>query len=214
MNLLRAVRATKVLVLAFSLAMPVGLPAAAADGLPEVQTRVRHKEFKHRPPHHAFRKKHGDDRFFAGHKFAGQRRHRSVTTGIDGFSAIASGDLFDVQTRTRHVRLKDRRFHFARRDRKGRPRIIIVGGGYAPDAYGGYDLPSVIPGLGTYAGSLSAYREQGNGIYFSRAGSYRYVAENGTDAYAPAKRAKIIVVTPQTSASACSWEAGVCVVRP
>lgn len=206
MNLLRAVHATKVLVLACALAMPVSLPAAAGDGLSQAQTRVRHIQFKHRPPHHALRKEHGGRRFLAGH-----RRHRSVMTSIDGFS---SGDFSGVRTRTRHIRLKDHRSHFVRRDRKSGPLIVIVSGGYAPGSYGGYDLPSVIPDLGTYAGNLSAYRDQGNGIYFSQAGRYRYVAETGIDAAPPAKRAKIITVTPQTIASACSWEEGVCVVRP
>ncbi|MCG5481658.1 MAG: hypothetical protein KK478_21920, partial [Ensifer alkalisoli] len=127
--------------------------------------------------------------------------------------------LFSVDTKTRHIRLKDRRHRFSRRDRKALPRVIVIGG-YAPlsygshVAYGSYDVPSVIPGIGTYAGNLSAYRDEGNGIYFSRAGSYGYIAENGFDAQAPDKRAKIIIVTPGVSASACSFEAGVCVVRP
>ncbi|OHV83399.1 hypothetical protein [Ensifer sp. LCM 4579] len=213
MFLLRAVHATKVLVLAASLAMPVGLPAAAEDGLAQVQTRVRHNHFNYRPPHHAFRKRHDHHRFFAG-----KQRHRSVTTSI-GFSSIGSRDLFSVGTRTRHVRLKDRRHHFARRDGKAFPRVIVIGDyppfDYgSPVAYGNYDVPSVIPGLGTYAGNLSAYRDEGNGIYFSRSGNYGYIAENGFYARAPGKRAKIIVVTPGTNASACSFEAGVCVVRP
>ncbi|HXV29181.1 MAG TPA: hypothetical protein VD840_02515, partial [Sinorhizobium sp.] len=169
----------------------------------------RHVRIHDHAPHHLWRKALGHHRFFAG-----QRRHRSIMTGIDGFSSIAAGDFSRVQTRTRHVRLKDRR-HFARRDRNGGPRIIIIGGGYAPDySYGGYDLPSVVPGLGTYAGNLSAFRDEGNGIYFSRTGDYRYLAESSFDAAPPAKRAKVIIVSPQTNALACSWEAGVCVVRP
>jgi len=213
MNLLQAFHATKVLVLACALAMPAGLPAAADDGLAGVQTQVRHIRSKHRPPGHAFRKNDNHHRFFAG-----DRRHRSVTTAIDGFSSTGSRDLFSVRTKTRHVRLQDRRHHFARRDRKGFPRVIVIGGGYAP-IYGSYDadLPSVIPGIGTYAGDLSAYEEVGNGIYFRRTLDYRYVAENDFyDFYdsPPMKRAKIIFVTPKTNASACSFEAGVCVIRP
>ncbi|MCA1492611.1 hypothetical protein [Sinorhizobium alkalisoli] len=216
MFLLRAVHATKVLVLAVSLAMPVGLPATAGDGLAQVQTRVRHNQFKHRPLHHAFRKPHDRHRFLAG-----KRRQRSVTTSI-GFSSIGSRDLFSVDTKTRHIRLKDRRHRFSRRDRKALPRVIVIGG-YAPlsygshvgyDSYDSYEVPSVIPGIGTYAGNLSAYRDEGNGIYFSRASSYGYIAENGFYPQAPGKRAKIIVVTPGTNASACSFESGVCVVRP
>lgn len=206
MNLLQAVHATKVLLLACALAMPAGLPAAAGSGLPEVQSRVRHVRIHDRIPPHALRKKHGHHRFFAG-----QRRHRSV------FSGFPSTDLRDfprIQSRTRHIRLKDRRHHFARRGRYGEPRLIIIGGGYAPGSYGSYDLPSVVPGLGTYAGDLSAFVDEGNGIYFSRSGGYRYLADDRLYAAPPTKRAKVITVSPRISASACSWEAGVCVVRP
>src|SRR5215217_1947123 len=34
--------------------------------------------------------------------------------------------------------------------------------------YGGDGFPSPVPGIGTYAGGLSAWRDPGNGIYFSR----------------------------------------------
>lgn len=206
MNLLQAFHATKVLVLACALAMPVGLPAAGQD-FPNVQTRVRHISFKDRAPSHAWHKRHGG-RFSANHK-----RHRSVMTSVDRLPPIASADFSRVETRTRHIRLKDRRHPFGRRHREARPRIIIIVGGYAP-TFGNYDGPSVIPGLGTYAGNLSAYAEEGNGIYFRRNRSYRYVAENDFHGDAPMKRAKIIFVTPKTNASACSFEAGVCVIRP
>ncbi len=212
MNLLRAVHATKVLLLAFTLAVPVGLPAEAGsgDGLPEVQTRVRHVRLKHGPSHHAWRKTQHHHRHFAGH-----RRHRSVNSSIDDFSSFETGGLADIQTRTRHIRRKHWPFHFARRDRDRGPVIFIYdAGSYSGDMDGGYNFPSWIPGLGTYAGNLSAYQQPGNGIYFSQGGSYSYFAENGVEPSPPAERPKIIVVSPQTNASACSWEHGICVVRP
>lgn len=214
MNLLRAIHATKVLVLAVTLALPFGLPASAGngDGLPNVETRVRHVRLKHRPTHHTWHKAR-HHRHFAGH-----RRHRSVNTSIDDFASFGAGGLGDVQIRTRHVRRKHWPSHFARRDRNRGVFVVIDGRGYGAGGYsgaidGGYDFPSVVPGLGTYAGSLSAYQEPGNGIYFSQAGSYSYFAENGPET-APAERPKIIVVSPQANASACSWEQGVCVIRP
>ncbi len=95
--------------------------------------------------------------------------------------------------------------------------VIISRGGYPSagyDSYGNYDFPTPIPDIGTYAGGLSAYRDEGNGIYFSRDGGYSYLAGDTVAAGPTSKRAKIIVVSPQVNASACSWEHGVCVVRP
>ncbi|OAP39067.1 hypothetical protein AU381_08155 [Sinorhizobium glycinis] len=216
MNLLRGVHATKVLLLAFTLAMPVGLPATAGSGncLPQVETRVRHVRLKHRPPHHAWRKAHDYRRHFAGH-----RRHRSVKSSIDDFSSFETGGLGDVQTRTRHIRRKHWPSHFARRDHNRGRVIFIYGGNYRAGRYSGeidgsYDFPSGIPGLGTYAGNLSAYQQPGNGIYFRQAGSYSSFAGDGLETVPPAESPKIIVVSPQTDDSACSWEQGVCVVRP
>ncbi|WP_081158934.1 hypothetical protein [Ensifer aridi] len=214
MNLLRAVHATKVLVLAFALAMPVSVPVRADDnsGFGNVETRTRHIRLKHRLPHHAWRRWHGGHRFFAG-----RRRHRSVMSGFDDFPAFSSQGLPEVQTRTRHVRLKHRWPQYARRKWKHGAVIIINGGGYGSadyGSYGSYDFPTPIPDIGTYAGGLSAFREEGNGIYFSRDGGYRYAAEDFVGIAPPSKRAKIIIVSPQTNASACPWEHGVCVVRP
>ncbi len=52
MDLSRMIRTTKVLVVAFALAMPAGLPARAAesDGFRNVETRTRHVRIKHRSP--------------------------------------------------------------------------------------------------------------------------------------------------------------------
>ncbi|MDW9639158.1 hypothetical protein [Sinorhizobium meliloti] len=207
MDLSRMIRATKVLVVAFALAMPAGLPARAAesDVFGNVETRTRHVRIKHRTPHHSWRK----------------GRHRSITT-IGGFSFADSRGLPDVQTRTRHVRPRYPwpRYPWHRNARRGRDRgpvIVINGGGYPSggyDSYGSYDFPTPIPDIGTYAGGLSAFREEGNGIYFSRDGGYAYLAGETVAANPSSKRAKIIIVSPQVNASACSWEHGVCVVRP
>lgn len=62
-----------------------------------------------------------------------------------------------------------------------------------------------------YGGAIGAYRDYGDGTYF-------YVDGAGTFGWLdrPSKRrrsgSKVIVVTP--GQNGCSWEAGVCVVRP
>ncbi len=68
-------------------------------------------------------------------------------------------------------------------------------------------LPSIIPGLGTYSGAISALRVRGNGIYFSVSGS------GGERQEAPRPKAKIVDVSSGI-ANPCSYEAGVCVIRP
>ncbi|CAN7331222.1 hypothetical protein LJR255_001808 [Pararhizobium sp. LjRoot255] len=83
---------------------------------------------------------------------------------------------------------------------------------YRQSAYGGGDFPSETLG-GTYFGGLSAWTDPGNGTYFySERGGYGYYSGN-TDADYRVPRAKIIRVTPSTAGRACSWEAGVCVIR-
>ncbi|WEX88938.1 hypothetical protein PZN02_001466 [Sinorhizobium garamanticum] len=216
MNLLRVVGATKVLVLACALAMPVSLPAAAANGASfgDVQTRTRHVRLKHGFGHHDFRKFHHGRRFFAGH-----RRHRSVMSGIDNFPSF-NQRLPDVNTRTRHVWRKHHLRGFARRDWRRDHGVIVIGGAYgfgpygSTGSYGGDDFPSVTPGIGTYAGGISAFRQEGNGIYFSQYGNYNYLTEGAADPAPPLNRAKIIVVSPQQNDRVCSWEHGVCVIRP
>ena len=71
----------------------------------------------------------------------------------------------------------------------------------------GAGLPSVVPGIGTFAGSVSAARVRGNGIYFAVEGSRSDVVS-----YRPPV-AKIIEVEAEMEDSACSYEAGVCVIR-
>lgn len=62
-----------------------------------------------------------------------------------------------------------------------------------------------------YGGAIAAYRNGGNGTYF-------YIDDDGAIERPgrPTKRErsgpKIIIVTP--GLSGCSWEAGVCVIRP
>lgn len=75
------------------------------------------------------------------------------------------------------------------------------------DIVGGAGLPSVVPGIGTFAGSISAARVRGNGIYFAVEGSRSDVVS-----YRPPV-AKIIEVEAEMEDSACSYEAGVCVIR-
>lgn len=83
---------------------------------------------------------------------------------------------------------------------------------YWQPAYGGDDFPSQALG-GTYFGGLSAWSDPGNGTYFnSEGGGYGYF-NGATDSDYRAPRAKIIRVTPSTAGRACSWEAGVCVIR-
>ncbi len=67
-------------------------------------------------------------------------------------------------------------------------------------------LPSVIPGLGTFAGGFAAVRVKGVGNYIMVSGN------RGVDAQPLlAPKARIIDVQGE---NACSYEAGVCVVRP
>ncbi len=74
---------------------------------------------------------------------------------------------------------------------------------------GGNGLPSVVPGVGTFAGDLSAVRIKGNGIFmaFDRRANHRAVI-------VPAPKARIIEISVENEDSACSFEAGVCVIRP
>ncbi|RKE80132.1 hypothetical protein [Rhizobium sp. AG855] len=73
----------------------------------------------------------------------------------------------------------------------------------------GSGLPSVVPGVGTFVGNLSAVRIRGNGIFFAfdRRSAHR-------SAVAPAPAVQIIEISAENEDSACSFEAGVCVIRP
>lgn len=74
---------------------------------------------------------------------------------------------------------------------------------------GSNGLPSVIPGIGTFAGSISGVRIKGNGVFLAidrnarpKVVSYR------------APKAKIIEISAENPEEACAFEAGVCVIRP
>lgn len=70
-------------------------------------------------------------------------------------------------------------------------------------------------GLGNnfYGGSMSAYEDPGNGNYFYFDGEYGDTS-GGFPPARPQYGAKVVVVSPETEAASCSWEAGVCVIRP
>jgi hypothetical protein len=74
---------------------------------------------------------------------------------------------------------------------------------------GSKGLPSVIPGIGTFAGSISGLRIKGNGVFIAidRAPIAEVVAYR-------APKAKIIEISEENPDEACSFEAGVCVIRP
>lgn len=74
---------------------------------------------------------------------------------------------------------------------------------------GSNGLPSVIPGIGTFAGSISGLRVKGNGVFIAidRTPGPKLVAHR-------APKAKIIEISAENPEEACSLEAGVCVIRP
>ncbi|MGV8937473.1 MAG: hypothetical protein ACOH2J_10150 [Allorhizobium sp.] len=84
------------------------------------------------------------------------------------------------------------------RDRNDRQQIV-----------GGAGLPSILPGIGTYVGAVSAVNVSGNGIYFAVDNA---ALLGPTVILAP--KAKIIHVNFEGDGPACSYEAGVCVIRP
>ncbi|WLR92251.1 hypothetical protein [Shinella zoogloeoides] len=62
-----------------------------------------------------------------------------------------------------------------------------------------------------YSGAISAYRDYGNGTYFY-VDNGSVIEWNGRPEKRHRSRSKVIAVTP--GLSGCSWEAGVCVIRP
>ncbi len=75
--------------------------------------------------------------------------------------------------------------------------------------FGGDGLPSVVPGVGTFVGSLSAVRIKGNGIFIALD---RRQPRHSVIVAAP--KVQIIEISAENEDSACSFEAGVCVIRP
>jgi len=181
--------ATKVLIAVFALSFPLADFAEARD--------------RYDGERHFIRRHHHE------------RRDREVLSGIN-----VDSRLLHFNRRDRNVRLSginaDRRYFERRFGFHRRP--VVVREYRRPDrnywesAYGGNALPSATSG-GTYFGGLSAWSDPGNGMYFySERGGYGYYS-GATDSDYRAPRAKIIHVTPSTASSACSWEAGVCVIR-
>ena len=74
---------------------------------------------------------------------------------------------------------------------------------------GSNGLPSVIPGIGTFVGSISGIRIKGNGVFFA----IDRKARPQVTAYR-APKAKIIEISDENPEEACAFEAGVCVIRP
>lgn len=67
-------------------------------------------------------------------------------------------------------------------------------------------LPSIVPGVGTYSGAISAVQIKGVGNYFMVSGNL-----GADDGPVLAPKARIIEIEGD---DACSYEAGVCVIRP
>lgn len=76
--------------------------------------------------------------------------------------------------------------------------------------YGGDGLPSHIRNVGTYAGATFAIRAPRNGTYVTAEGT----TTNPLKTSSEWGRAKIIRINAKMMDAACSYEAGVCVIRP
>lgn len=76
-------------------------------------------------------------------------------------------------------------------------------------------LPSFLPRIGTYSGGISALRDRGNGNYFmTDTGRHLREPRSTRSGLQLAPKARIINVNVQTIGSECSYEHGVCVIRP
>lgn len=132
---------------------------------------------------------------------------RSAFYGRDGRDSGRHGSSHDGRSRDHHWRTGTRdRFAQDRRDR-GANRLQQV--------IGTDGLPSVIPGVGTFSGGISAVRIKGNGIFF--AGERGLMSVPETSILQPT--AKIISIDEDVASNsflpreACEYEAGVCVIR-
>lgn len=77
------------------------------------------------------------------------------------------------------------------------------------------NLPTRIPGLGTFSGGISAKRFKGNGIYFSIDGNDRYVrGQANPGKTSPRPGAKIIDMQDAQHDMDCDNPGDVCVIRP
>lgn len=114
------------------------------------------------------------------------------------------------ERRWRAENRRDRRHDFVRDYRRNRDRTPYY------DYGSGGNFPSPVPGIGTYAGGISAWRDPGNGIYFSQDnyGGYGYGDVNiDVDIGAYMNGPRVLDVDPETMDRACSYEHGVCVIR-
>lgn len=73
---------------------------------------------------------------------------------------------------------------------------------------GSAGLPSVVPGIGTFVGSISAVRIKGNGVFVAVNRSPRPQA-----VVYRAPKSRIIEVSAENPDDACRFESGVCVIR-
>jgi hypothetical protein len=135
---------------------------------------------------------------------------RSVFSGRDGRDSGWHGRSHDGRSRDLHGRGYTRD-QFAQ-DRHRRP---DRGSGRGQQVIGTDGLPSVIPGVGTFVGGISAVRIRGNGIFF--AGEQGLLSVPDVDRLNPS--AKIISIEEDVASNAflpreaCEYEAGVCVIR-
>ncbi len=89
-----------------------------------------------------------------------------------------------------------------------------AGGSYRgdrPSIAGGNGLPSYLSGVGTYVGGIAASRFPYNGNYFSVDDGNALQGRAPTDNVAGPR---IIRVNKRHLNANCSYEAGVCVIRP
>ncbi|MBD9374819.1 hypothetical protein IB238_19515 [Rhizobium sp. ARZ01] len=149
-----------------------------------------------------------------------RNRHRSVITGITTSSRVfrdnhrwwrARNNWNFNRTWHRGGNNWDRNWSGVRN--RVRP---YYAGPYRPYYAGQYDDRERFNN-NFYGGSISAYDDPGNGMYFYVDG-YGDGMGDGQGGYPlsarPANNAKVIIVSPETEASSCSFEAGVCVIRP
>lgn len=77
------------------------------------------------------------------------------------------------------------------------------------------NLPTRIPGLGTFSGGISARQFKGNGIYFSIDGSNRYGSgQADSKKSGPRPGAKIIDMQDAQRDMDCDNPGDVCIIRP
>jgi hypothetical protein len=137
----------------------------------------------------------------AGERLSG--RHEYMGHGRDSGHHASGGHRFNPQFHDRG--------RFAQDGRRDRNR----GFHGRHDVVGGDGLPSVVGGVGTFAGGISAVRLKGNGIYF--ASDVDIAGVPGTSFEVP--QAKIIAVGEDFIDSrfdirdACAYENGVCIIR-